>query len=337
MIRFLFKGILRDSQRSRLPILIISIGVFLTVVLSSWISGVLGDMVDLSAKFTTGHVKIMTQAYAENEAQIPNDLALLDVADLTNELEQAYPDMQWVERIRFGGLMDLPDSEGETQAQGPVSAQGIALLDRSKGEIERLSIEKSMVRGRLPEQPGEILISDDFAQKINLQLEDTLTFFGSTMHGSMTFQNFKAVGTVRFGSVALDRGSILVDLSDARQVLDMNDAAGEILGYFASNKYEAETATEVKESFNSTYQDAEDEFSPTMLRLQDQNGLDQMLAYMDVISGVFVFLFVFAMSIVLWNTGLLGGLRRYKEFGIRLAMGEEKSHIYRTLLYEAVL
>jgi putative ABC transport system permease protein len=43
------------------------------------------------------------------------------------------------------------------------------------------------------------------------------------------------------------------------------------------------------------------------------------------------------MSIVLWNTGLLGGLRRYSEFGVRLALGEEKRHIYKTTIYEAVL
>jgi putative ABC transport system permease protein len=50
-----------------------------------------------------------------------------------------------------------------------------------------------------------------------------------------------------------------------------------------------------------------------------------------------IFVFVLAMSVVLWNTGLLGGLRRYSEYGIRLALGEEKRHIYKTSIYEAVL
>ena len=50
-----------------------------------------------------------------------------------------------------------------------------------------------------------------------------------------------------------------------------------------------------------------------------------------------VFVFVLAMCIVLWNTGLIGGLRRYGEVGIRLAIGEEKGHIYRSMIWEAVL
>jgi putative ABC transport system permease protein len=43
------------------------------------------------------------------------------------------------------------------------------------------------------------------------------------------------------------------------------------------------------------------------------------------------------MSIVLWNTGLMSGIRRYGEFGVRLAIGESKPHVYVTLIAEAVL
>lgn len=50
-----------------------------------------------------------------------------------------------------------------------------------------------------------------------------------------------------------------------------------------------------------------------------------------------IFIFVSAMTIVLWNGGLLGGLRRYTEFGVRIALGEDKGHIYRSLLWEALM
>ena len=337
MIQFLFKGILRDPQRSRLPVIIIAIGVFLTVVLSAWMKGIFGDMVDLSARFTTGHVKIITRAYAENESQVPIDLALLDVAETREKLKQEYPNMLWVERIRFGGLMDLPDENGETKGQGPVSGMAINIFDAEAGEVERLNIQKSLISGKIPDAPGEILVSQDFADKIKLKLNDELTFFGSTMYGSMTFNNYRAVGTVSFGAQALDRGAIIMDISDARQLLDMQDAAGELLGYFDDGRYNDAKAASISQAFNQKYENDKDEFAPVMLPLKKQNDLEALLNYTDMMSAIFVGIFVFAMSIVLWNTGLLGGLRRYKEFGIRLAMGEEKGHIFRTLLYEAVL
>jgi len=57
---------------------------------------------------------------------------------------------------------------------------------------------------------------------------------------------------------------------------------------------------------------------------------------MDKFSGFIVFFFVLVMSVVLWNVGLLGGLRRYNEMGLRLAMGEHKGHAYRSLIYESI-
>ena len=37
----------------------------------------MGDTIEMNAKFSNGHVKVMTKAYAENMSQIPNDLALI--------------------------------------------------------------------------------------------------------------------------------------------------------------------------------------------------------------------------------------------------------------------
>jgi putative ABC transport system permease protein len=52
-------------------------------------------------------------------------------------------------------------------------------------------------------------------------------------------------------------------------------------------------------------------------------------------SALIVAIFVTAMAIVLWNAGLMGSLRRYGEIGIRLAIGEDKGAVYRSLLAEA--
>lgn len=63
----------------------------------------------------------------------------------------------------------------------------------------------------------------------------------------------------------------------------------------------------------------------------------ELVDYSKAISAMLIFIFVAAMAIVLWNAGLLGGLRRYTEFGVRIALGEDKGHIYRSLLWEAVM
>jgi len=138
----------------------------LTVMLSGYMRGAFDDVIDQNARFDTGHVKVMTKAYAENKDQIPNDLALLKVGALTESLQKDFPNMEWVKRIKFGGLIDVPDSEGT----------GIALdiLSAGSSELKRMNIEQSLVSGRLPKAQGEALMSDDFAKKLQLALGDDL-------------------------------------------------------------------------------------------------------------------------------------------------------------------
>jgi putative ABC transport system permease protein len=54
---------------------------------------------------------------------------------------------------------------------------------------------------------------------------------------------------------------------------------------------------------------------------------------MAIMAGIFLVI----VMIVLWNMGLMNGLRRYGEVGLRLAMGESKGQVYRSMINEAVL
>ncbi len=336
MIKFLFKGILRDKSRSVLPVIVVSIGVLLTVILNCWVKGIMGDSVVMNANFDTGHIKVMTRAYKKDSEQMPNDLAIMGVTKQINELKTDYPDMDWVKRIRFGGLIDFPDENGETRAQGPVVGWAIDLMTQNSKEKERLNLEKSLVKGKLPDKQGEALISDVFAVKFHVKPGDTFTLFGTTMDGGMAFKNFIVAGTIRFGASILDRGAIITDISDAQLVLGMNDAAGEVLGYLNTGKYDTEKSTFIKTSFNKRYKATDDEYAPEMITMREQPGMAQFMDYADVIGKIMIVVFVLAMSIVLWNAGLIGGLRRYNEFGVRLALGEDKNHIYKTLIYEGL-
>jgi putative ABC transport system permease protein len=299
----------------------------------------MGESIVMNANFSTGHVKVVTRAYAEESEQNPNDLAILSVDSLMQQLESTSPGLDWVKRIRFGGLIDFPDENGETRAQGPVVGWAIDLLSQGSREPMRFNISESLVSGNSPRKHGEALISFDLAEKFGVKPGDQFTLFGTTMDGGMAFKNFTVSGTVRFGSTVLDRGAVIVDIKDAQQALAMEDAAGEVLGYFGNEQYDNAKATSIANSFNSEYNSRQEtgEFDPIMLRLTDQGGMAEYIEYSSTMSGIMIFVFVMAMSVVLWNAGLLGGLRRYKEFGVRLALGEEKKHLYTTLIYEGLL
>jgi len=337
MIKFLLKGILRDKSKSLIPVCVISLGVFITVFMSGFVDGVLSEMISSNANLDTGHLKVMTKPYNENKDQLPNDLALLEIDLLIESLESEYPNLEWVPRIKFGGILDVPDTNGETIIQGPGIGLGLSILGEDKGEIERLSIQKSIIRGSMPKNQNEILLSEVFSKKLKINPGDEVTFFGSTMEGSMVFESFVMSGTVMFGNPVLDRSTFIVDFKKTQMILDMDNGSSELVAYFKTNFYDDKTALKIESNFNKKYLKSEDEFAPIILSLRNQNDLGATLDLVNSFSFIFISIFVIAMSLVLWNTGLIGGLRRYQEFGIRLAIGESKKHVYSLLIIESII
>jgi putative ABC transport system permease protein len=337
MIWFLFKGLLRDRHRSLFPFTVVSLGVALAVLTFCFMHGVVDDTVRSNAKIETGHVKITTGGYNAISSQIPNDLAVTGLADFMAMLSAEYPSVEWTPRIKFGGLLDLPDEKGETRAQGPAIGIALDLLGSHSRESERLNLEAAIRSGRLPTRPGEIMVSEEFARRLGTGPGEKATLISSTANGAMTVQNFMLVGTMKFGIGPLDRNTVIADLADMQYFLDMEDAAAEILGFFPNMVYNAELADSLARRFNMRYGVPDDEFSPVMLTLRAQRGLGE---YLDVVGfrvSLILLVFFFVMSVVLWNAGLMSGIRRYGEIGVRLAIGQSKIAVYGNLLGESTL
>ncbi len=266
---------------------------------------------------------------------MPNDAALLGVDTLLAGLRQRFPDLRWTPRIGFGGLLDIPDAHGETRAQAPVIGMGVDLFSPRSPERTILPISNSLVSGRAPDRRGEVVISDELARRLGIRPGQVATLISSTMDGSMALANFTIVGTVRFGIGPMDHGALLADVADVQSALDMQNAAGAILGFTSDDLYHEDRADVVAAQFNAAHRSA-DAFAPVMQTLREASGLSDLLDYMGAVLNGIIAAFVVAMSIVLWNAGLMGSLRRYGEIGVRLAFGEDNGHVYRTMLIEAL-
>ena len=337
MIRFLIKGLLRDRSRSLFPVLVITLTVTLVVFAIGFMKGTLNSLLLDTAVILTGHEKIVTRAYSEESQLMPNDLALLDVDRLIDDLNQDYQDFFWSPRITFAGLLDVPDENRETRSQGPVIAFGLDLLSDGSRQAEIWELKRFLVSGNLPKDSSDVLISSKLANQLNITIGEIVTFIGSTMDNAFTTYNFNVSGTFNLKKGQTDKQMMLVDLSGARLALDMDNAASAIFGFTHSLYYDDEAAVALRTHYNNTNSDSLDIFSPFMLALRDGNQMGTMVdisgAMLAIMGGVFMVVVI----IVLWNMGLMNGLRRYGEVGLRLAMGESKGQVYRSMISEAVI
>tara|TARA_Y100000590_G_scaffold75685_3_gene83581 strand:+ start:6826 stop:8109 length:1284 start_codon:yes stop_codon:yes gene_type:complete len=337
MIRFLTKGLLRDRSRSLFPVLVITLTVTLVIFSIGFLKGTMNSLLLDTAVILTGHEKVVTRAYHEESQLMPNDLALLEVDQLVADLHQNYPEFFWSPRIKFAGLLDVPDENGETKIQGPVLAVGIDFFSDGSREIELWELERLMVSGRLPEHRDDVLISSKLADQLNVKAGESVTFIGSTMDNAFSTYNFNIAGTFNLRKGQTDKQMMLVDLSGARAALDMENAASAIFGFIHSLYYDDEAAVMLRDEYNETHSDSLDIFSPFMLALRDGNQMGTMVDISGAIMAIMGGIFLVVVMVVLWNMGLMNGLRRYGEVGLRLALGESKGQVYRSMISEAVI
>ena len=216
MLKFLIKGVFRDRHHYLFPLIMVGAGVTMMVFMLSFMNGYTQSFIRQNAGFDTGHLKVVTRAYSEMPELKPYDLGLLDIGPQLELWKREYPQLDWVERIPFGALMDVPDANGETREQGNVAGFGVDLFS-SPLERRFMNLDKALVQGRFPRRSMELLLSDKAFRRLGLKLGDPVTLICSDIHGGMVFRNFSVCGTIDFGMEAFDRGAVIADLADVRQ------------------------------------------------------------------------------------------------------------------------
>ena len=333
MITFLFKGILRDKSRFLFPFLIVTIGVALVISLVGFMEGTMMGMIDNTANLDTGHLRLVNKPFYDEEHLRPLDRSLAAQKETREWLEKNSSDkVKWGPRIRWGAILDVPDEKGDTVSQTPIVGMALELKNKGSLELKRLRLDEALVGGKLPELKNEMLMGDQLAKTLGIELGREVTLIGQSFDGGLVADNYRVVGLVKFGVSAMDKKMVLIDLSDAQNSFYMEDMITDWLGFmparFSLNEYE-----EIKSNMTQPLSQwiekppiswAKDD-RPILLTIRDQQNIGSMTDKFNIIKGFVVGIFTFLMILVLWNAGILNGIHRYGEMGLRLAFGE--SHL----------
>ena len=258
MINFLFKGLIRDRSRSFFPLIIITAIVAIVIFFSGFLNGIYNSLFFNTALVNSGHVKIVTYAYNLEHELLPNDLALLEVGNLVEKLEDKYDDYIWAPRITFAGLLDVPDDNGETLSQSPIVALGIDFLSENSKQLEIWNLREKVTKGKIFSNKNEAILSEKLSNRLNINPGDIVTYIGATMYGGFATYNFLVSGIFDLNLGPIDKDMMIVDFKGAQYALDMDDAASEILGYKKGLIFDDKETVLMRDIYNAEYADTSD-------------------------------------------------------------------------------
>jgi putative ABC transport system permease protein len=345
MIAFLFRGILRDKSRFLFPFSIVAIGVALVVALVGFMEGVFMGMIDMTANLDAGHLRLVNKPFYDEEHLRPLDRSLAAQEETRDWLIKHSPEkVKWFPRIRWGAILDVPDKNGDTLSQTPIVGMAMELRNKNSIEIDRLRLKESLISGKIPELANEMLMGNQLAETLGVALGQTVTLMGQSFDGGLVTDNYRVVGLVKFGVSAMDKKMALIDIADAQNSFYMEDMITDWLGFlspqYSLNDYEKikvemqEPLSRWRESPPKSW--AKDDH-PILLSIRDQQNLGAIADKFNIIKGFVVGIFTFLMILVLWNAGIISGIHRYGEMGLRLAFGEPHWKLVFTLAVEGLL
>jgi len=345
MIFFLFRGIFRDKSRFLFPFSVVSIGVALVVALVGFMEGVFMGMIDMTAKLNAGHLRLVNKPFYDEEHLYPLDRALAAQKETKRWLKKnSTPDIEWTPRIRWGALIDVPDANGDTRSQTPVVGMALDLKSPNSSEIRRLQLVESLVKGQLPQDSNEMLMGNALAKDLDVALGQSVTVIGQSFDGGLVADNYLVVGLIRFGVTAMDKKMVLIDLADAQSTFYMDDMVTDWLGYLPSSlsfSHYVKAKKNINSNLNTWRENPPKDWAkddqPIALSILDQQNMGSMVKTFTVIKSSVVGIFTFLMILVLWNAGVLSGIHRYGEMGLRLAFGESHWKLILTLAIEGLL
>jgi len=313
----------RNTRRTLLTVTAIMVAVAALIFMESYIAGALDNMLNTYARVESGHVRIRKEGYSARERFLPIHENIPDLSNLIQVIRTREYVAEALPRIRSTVLVDGAESNR------PGLLIGIDLA-HEEGYFNPTEIT---TEGRIP-IPGnaEVLIGQDFAEKLNVGVGDEVTLLGQTAYRSLGGIRLTITGLVSTGMAYLDKMLLLASIDQVQMMTYLDDATTEILVFAHDHEMADSVATMLTSELAP--------ISASTLEIKSWRQFSDIVRLMETMEpffGVAVFILLLMAGLIIVNTMLMTVLERTNEFGMLSALGMRKSDVILLIVIEGLV
>lgn len=312
LTRLAWRNLWRQRRRTVLLIVVVAYATLATVFFWGFTEGYTESVLTNQARFLSAPGLITTPAYQDDpdpQNALPT-LAFLDAVRGVPRVAEAAP------RLEFFALLRSPYGSERVQARGVDPALEPAVSD----------VPESVTEGQMLSGPGEVVLGKALAERLDVRLGERVAVDVSSRAGPQA-AGLVAVGFVDSGISAVDEGTVLVHLGDARTLTGVRTATGVALD--VPRGQEAAVATRVQ----GVLPEGVRAYGLRELLGTLSDELDNNSVQMVPIGLLFA---VFA-ALAVTSTVVVSVLERRREFGMVVAVGLAPPKLARMVVIEAAL
>ncbi len=327
LLRLAFKNVLRKAWRSLLTAGPVLVGVMMTILGWSLVDGMDNAIIFGQIKSDSGHFRVMAEGYLETEEEAELDL-LIEAPDAAGELlSSSVEDLRLHPRLTFSAEL----SDGRNS----LVARGIGIEPEAYFADFELPFEGSTDEAEPQAQvPGEglesIWLGATLAADFDVAPGDSLTVLVRTRHGSYNADEYTVRGLIRSQNPAIDNFAFFIPLAAARELLDADAAATEIVGLLPRRSLAVDLPARLGP-----------ELSRNGLEIQTwRQRAEPMLRINRIrrkVLGVIVGIIILVAATSIMNTVVMAAFERIREIGALRALGMQIEDVVRLFLAEALI
>ncbi|MFP4373062.1 MAG: ABC transporter permease [Spirochaetaceae bacterium] len=213
LFRVAWKNVFRNSRRSILNIIALTVGMTIMVLGLGWVQGYYTYIFTAVQEFNTGDAQVLPDRYLAEAPRLPVDITVSDYTT-TRALIGGFPGVvEAAGRVNFSLRLSTGRSSVRMLAKGidPEREARVTVLD-----------EHITVGAYLSERPG-ILIGAPVAERLELGPGDTVFVSAMDRFSVENLLDVRVVGIFDFGYPAMDRNVVFLDLATASELLSLDN------------------------------------------------------------------------------------------------------------------
>lgn len=320
LLRLALKNVLRKAWRSLITATPVLVGVMMIVIGWGFIDGLDGSIIVGQIKSDSGHFRVMAEGYLEDEEEAELE-TLVDDPAAVRELLQSVEDLRLHERLTF--MAEISDGRNGLMARG-IGVEPEAYFADFVLPLES-ALEAEDASGLQPTWVGA-----ELAKNFRLAPGDVLTALARTRYGSYTAEEYVVHGLVRSQNPAIDQLVFFIPLASARQLLDADSAASELVGLLPRRAL----ALDLPQRLGAELTAAGLEIQTWRQRAEPMLRINRLRRK---ILGVIVGIIILVAATGIMNTVVMAAFERIREIGALRALGMQLAGVVSLFLAEALI
>ncbi|PLX04880.1 MAG: ABC transporter permease [Marinilabiliales bacterium] len=314
-----WKNIWRNKLRSLIVVIAITLGLLAGVFSSALMNGIIERRIRAAIENEVSHIQIHNKNFMEN---IEIGYNINNANEILDKLA-SFPEVKHVsKRMKITAMANTP-------SQG-TGVNLIGVYPEKEKQVSSLYkyINDSSGTYFDAKKKNSIVVSQKFADKLNLNLRSkvVLTFVGTD--GTLTGAAFKVVGIFKTSNSAFDEMNAFVRFDDLARLTNFDTSSAHEIAILLNDKNQTnEVAAKIASAFPQ---------QSTMTWLELQPDLGMIAEFLNLWLYVFVIIILLALGFGIVNTMLMAVLERVKELGMLMAVGMNKKRVFSMIMLETI-